>query len=223
MSIKWSFSALKSFLTCPRQYQYKYVLKALPDTPKTEAIIYGEEFHSAAELYIRDNKPLPPRFEYAKSILDMLNDIQGAKHCEYKMGLTSDLNPCEFFDKSVWFRGVADLIVISEDGKKAHIVDYKTGANAKYADMGQLELMALSAFKHFPTLEKVKAGLLFVIANAFPKATFDREQESSMWEKWLTKHRQLEQAYKSDVWNPNPSGLCRKHCDVMSCPHNGRS
>ena len=26
-----------------------------------------------------------------------------------------------------------------------------------------------------------------------------------------------------DVWNPRPSGLCKKHCVVLECPHNGRS
>jgi hypothetical protein len=30
-------------------------------------------------------------------------------------------------------------------------------------------------------------------------------------------------AYDNDVWNPKPSGLCRKHCSVLSCSHNGRS
>jgi hypothetical protein len=32
----------------------------------------------------------------------------------------------------------------------------------------------------------------------------------------------MESAYDKDVWNANPSGLCRAHCVVLECPHNGR-
>jgi RecB family exonuclease len=101
------------------------------------------------------------------------------------------------------------------------VVDYKTGKSAKYADTAQLELMALMVFKHFPAVRRVKAGLLFVVANDFKRAEYDKTQEKNYWRTWMQDIHRLETAYKTGVWNPNPSGLCRKHCVVVSCPHNG--
>ena len=118
---------------------------------------------------------------------------------------------------------MADLLIVNEEKGVARVVDYKTGKSAKYADTGQLELMALCVFKHFPDVKRVKAGLLFVIANAFPKANYSLEQAPVLWQKWIRDHDRMKLAYKTNVWNPKPSGLCRKHCVVLSCPHNGRN
>jgi CRISPR/Cas system-associated exonuclease Cas4 (RecB family) len=158
-----------------------------------------------------------------KGALDSLKKIPGDKYCEFEMGLTENLEPCGFRDPNVWFRGIADLLIINTATGEARVVDYKTGKSAKYADTGQLELMALAVFKHFPDVKRVKAGLLFVIANAFPKANYSLEQAPVLWQKWIRDHDRMKLAYKTNVWNPKPSGLCRKHCVVLSCPHNGRN
>jgi hypothetical protein len=198
------------------------VVKDFQEDQNAEHLIYGTRFHKAAELYIRDGQPLPPEFTYAKSSLDNLGQRPGRKLCEYEMGLTENLEPCEFKDPRVWWRGIADLIILEDDGT-ARVLDYKTGKNAKYADTGQLELMALAVFKHFPEVTRVKAGLLFVIAKQFPKASYDRADEAKLWEKWLRDHGRMRRAYETGVWNPRTSGLCKKHCVVLSCQHNGRS
>jgi hypothetical protein len=139
------------------------------------------------------------------------------------MGLTANLEPCGFKDPNVWWRGIADLIILEDDGT-ARVVDYKTGKSAKYADTGQLELMALAVFKHFPEVKRVKGGLLFVIAKQFPKASYDRAvDEPKLWEKWLRDHGRMKRAYETNVWNPKTSGLCKRHCVVLSCQHNGRN
>ena len=143
------------------------------------------------------------------------------KLCEYEMGLTENLEPCGFKDPGVWRRGIADLIILR--GDTAFVLDYKTGKSAKYADKGQLELMTLAVFKHFPQVNRVKSGLLFVIANAFPKAEYTREDESNLWQKWLIDYAKMKMAYETNVWNPRTSGLCKKHCVVLACPHNGRN
>lgn len=219
----WSFSSIKTFEQCPKKYYHLKVAKDYAEDQNAEHLRYGTLFHEAAEEYIRDGKPLPPQFNFAKSTLDNLNQRPGKKLCEYEMGLTANLEPCGFKDSEVWWRGIADLIILEDNGV-ARVLDYKTGKSAKYADTGQLELMALAVFKHFPNVTKVKAGLLFVIANAFPKATYSREtDETKLWTKWLGDYGRMKRAYETDVWNPKTSGLCRKHCVVLSCPHNGRN
>ena len=222
MKVTWSFSSIKLFEQCPRKYHHLKVLKDYKE-PDSEATLYGTEFHRAAENYIKDGTALPPFFGFAKPALDNLKQLKGEKLCEYRMALTEDLEPCDFFDDRVWFRGVADLIVLDHEAGEARCIDYKTGKSAKYADAGQLELMALCLFKHFPTIKKVKSGLLFVVCNAFVKDKHSADQQEVLWEGWIQRHNRLKIAMQNDVWNPKPSGLCKKHCIVTSCSHNGRS
>ena len=218
----WSFSKIKAFEQCPKKFYHLKIAKDYSE-PETDAMYYGTAFHEAAEEYVRDNVPLPPQFDYAKGALDALNAKRGKKLCEYKMGLTENLEPCDFFADDVWFRGVADLIILDEEAETAWVIDYKTGRNARYADKGQLELMALIIFKHYPQITRVKAGLLFVIAKGLIKAEYEIDSEPNLWEKWLGIYGKMQKAFESDVWNPRPSGLCKRHCPVLECAHNGRN
>ena len=218
--ISWSYSSIKLFDQCPKKYYHLRVLKDVKEPP-TDAITYGKEFHEAAELYIKDGKPIPPQFAFAKNALDNLKQLEGEKHCELEMGLTENLEPCGFKDPNVWWRGVADLAIIN--GTKGRCLDYKTGKSAKYADTDQLELMALAMFKHFPQLTEVQGALFFVISKNFIKDSYKADKQDKMWTKWLAEYNRMKMAYERDVWNPRPSGLCKKHCLVMECPHNGRN
>tara|TARA_E500000305_G_C4007787_1_gene230957 strand:+ start:234 stop:959 length:726 start_codon:yes stop_codon:yes gene_type:complete len=215
----WSYSRIKAFEQCPKQFYHLKVAKDYEE-PQTEAMFYGNDFHSSAEHHVRDNVPLPAKFSYAQKAIDALKGKRGNRLCEYEMGLTADLEPCGFRSKNVWFRGIADLIIL--DSELAWVVDYKTGKSARYADKGQLELMSLAVFKHFPAVKKVRAGLLFVVSNEFIRDTYNEEDAPSLWEKWLSDFARMEKAYESDTWNAHPSGLCKRHCAVLECQHNGR-
>jgi|TARA_R100001082_G_C4350960_1_gene154479 RecB family exonuclease len=217
----WSFSKIKAFQQCPKQFYHEKVIKQYP-FKMTEAIRYGDQFHKAAEKYIRDGEELPKRFLYAKDSLDALKRKRGDKLCEYRMGLTEDLEPCGFYEDNVWWRGIADLIILNQDQGLAYVVDYKTGKSSRYADKGQLELMAMATFKHFPNVDTVRAGLLFVVCEDLVRSTYEQYEADTLWDKWMDNFQTMETAYKVDVWNPKPSGLCRQWCQVMECPHNGR-
>lgn len=217
----WSYSSLKLFEQCPRRYQAEKVTKEVPFT-QNEAALYGEQLHKAAEEYIRDGKPIDPRFDFIKPYLDKLNAIEGVKFCELKLGVKrSDgrLVACDFFDPEVWFRGVADLVII--DGDRAWIVDYKSGKSAKYADTRQLALMAAALFLKYPIVKKIKTSLLFVVSKEFVKEDFHKEFGLSVFSELNGLLTARDAAYESDVWNPRPNGLCRKWCPVKSCAHCG--
>jgi hypothetical protein len=62
-----------------------------------------------------------------------------------------------------------------------------------------------------------------VRCNALVKEKYAVEQQDEVWAKWTGEYDKLMQSYMHDVWNPRPSGLCRKHCAVLSCAHNGLS
>ena len=159
--IKWSHSGLKDYEGCARRYHEIKVLKNYPFTD-TVHTIYGKQVHESAEFYIRDGKPLPPEHEFMKPILDSLLKKTGRKLAEYEMGLRENLSPCDFKADDVWVRGIADLLIINDDGLKAWVIDYKTG-NDKYPDRDQLILMSLMVFAHFPHIRQVNSALLFVV------------------------------------------------------------
>ena len=87
----WSFSSIKTFDQCPKKYYHLKVAKDYKEDFDTQPILYGNEFHKAAEEYIGQAVTLDPRFEFARPVLDKLNNMKGEKLCEYRMGLTADL------------------------------------------------------------------------------------------------------------------------------------
>ena len=213
----WSYSSLSLFMQCPRKYHRLRVVKDIVE-PVQEHLLYGSAVHKAAEEYIRDGTPIPEKYGYIQEHLDPLKALPGVKLCEHEMGLTKDFEPCGFRDKNVWFRGIADLLVIN--GDKARIIDYKTSKSSRYADKKQLELLSLLTFKHFPEVKSVKAGLLFLVVKDLVPAEFKEDQQHDCWQKWLVETNQLESAMITDVWNPRPNFTCRGWCPVTDCEHN---
>jgi hypothetical protein len=220
MSTKaWSYSALKDYEGCARRYHSVRVLKQYP-SPKTEQILYGERLHKACEEYTINGTPIPPEFAFVQPVVDALLAKGGRKFAEHKMGVTYDGQSCDFFDKRVWLRGVADLLIVDDDNLTATCVDYKSG-NDRYPDTDQLELMSLMTFAHFPHVRQVKSALLFVVKNNIVRFKMEISQADKMWWRYRERAAKLAASYENNVWNPTPSGLCRKWCPVTSCEFNG--
>lgn len=214
----WSYSSMDLFKQCPHKY-YRLRIKKDIHEPPSDAIRYGQEMHKAAEDFILVGTPLVEKFKFLEPMLVTLQNYKGTKYCEYKMGLTRALEPCEFFAPDVWWRGIVDYLCV--DGELAIMVDYKTGKSSKYADTKQLEIMSLAVFKHFPQVKKVRAGLMFVIAKDFVKDKYEVQNSDKYWQRWLVDTAQLERTLEADVWNPRPNFTCKKWCPVKDCIHNG--
>jgi hypothetical protein len=220
----WSYSSITLFEQCPKKYYHLRIAKDIKE-PESEAMNYGKDLHLAAEEYIRDGKPLPEKYIYIKDLLDKLNLIKGEKLCENKLAvkLTSDgrLTPCDFFDKQVWYRGIADLIILDRENQEARIIDYKTGKSAKYADTKQLKLLAACVFTHYPEIKVIKAGLLFVVSKEFIKEEYSVHHRLAYFEQFKPLVNQLDACIENGVWNPKRNFTCSKWCPVKSCAHNG--
>ena len=218
----WSYSSIKLFETCPRKYQAEKVTKEIQYTD-TEATLYGKELHKCAEDFLSGViSSIPPKFEFITPYLSELAKYTGERFCELKLGVKKvdgRLEACDFFDPQVWFRGVADLVIVN--GPMAWIVDYKTGKSAKYADTRQLALMAAALFLKYPEIKKIKTSLLFVVSKDFIKENFHVDYGLSVFSELegLLKHRDI--AYSTNTWNPIKNGLCKRFCGVKDCPHNG--
>lgn len=218
----WSYSALETFKLCPKKYYHLYVAKDIREPP-SEAIIYGNALHKAAELHIREDIPLPKQFSFLQKYMDKVKAIPGNKLTEHKLGLRIEngkLVPCGFFDREVWFRGVIDLVSLDPIKGRAVILDYKTGKNSKYADMLQLELMAALTFMHFSYVHKIKAGLMFVVAKDFIQDEFVAKDKFRVFSKLDGDLERRKVAHETGVFNAVPNFSCNGWCPVTSCIHN---
>jgi hypothetical protein len=216
--IAWSYSSIKTFDQCPKKYYHLKVVKDVKDVPG-EAADYGTAVHEAAELFIKDGTPIPEKFAFMRPIVEPLAAKQGVKHTEMKLGVRktgAGFEPCEFFGKDVWWRGIVDLLIV--DNHTAFMIDYKTGKSAKYADMKQLDLMAGAIFVHFPEVMKIKSALAFVVSNEFPKKVHVREKLDQYLSVFDNQLDQLEASMDNGIWNAKTSPLCG-WCPVTSCEH----
>jgi hypothetical protein len=211
MNYTWSFSSLKDFVNCPKQYQEIKVLKRFTKFP-TEQMRYGTEVHKACEDYVGEGVPLAENYKRFQPVLDSLVAIPGTKYPEYRMALDKD-KQMSAYGKGYWVRGIVDLLIV--DGDHAFLVDYKTGSN-RYPDPKQLKLMALMTFAHFPEVNKVKAGLLFVMHESFMDEEYTRDQIPKLWSYFENDLERLSLSYENDTWQANPTPLCG-WCPVRTC------
>ena len=214
----WSYSSIKTFDQCPKKYYHLKVAKDVKDTPG-EAADYGTAVHEAAELFITKGAPIPEKFAFMRTFVELLAKKQGTKYAEIKLGVAKvgdEFQPRGFFDKDVWYRGIADLIIVN--GSKALLVDYKTGKNAKYADMKQLDLLAGAIFVHFPKVETINSALLYVVSQEMPKKTHYREHLAAYMSVFNDELGRLEGALRNGIWNAKSSPLCG-WCPVEVCEH----
>jgi len=79
--------------------------------------------------------------------------------------------------------------------------------------------MALMTFAHFPQVNKVKGGLLFLMKNSFLAEEYERKSIEDSWGKFTQPLARLSQSYESNIWMANPTPLC-KYCPVKSCDFN---
>lgn len=215
MALAHSYSSIKQFENCPRQYHAIRILKAFK-SEGSEATMYGTAVHKALEDYLMLGTPVPDEYRQFQGAVDSVAKVNGERLCELKMGIRADFTPCGFFDRDVWFRGVPDVLIIKDD--KAWVADWKTGKSARYADPDQLELMAGMVFSHYPEVQEVKGALVFLVAGAVHPARYKRSQFSDIMSKWAGRAGRIEGAVESGVWNPRSGPLC-KFCPVTTCNH----
>ena len=215
----WSYSSISTFKQCPKKYFHLKVAVDVQDTG-SEAMVYGNQVHKAAEEFVKSGAPIPPKFKFVEPIVHALNKITGVKHCELKLGIRKTkpgYEPCGFFDKDVWWRGIADLFI--KDETKGFLVDYKTSKSARYADTKQLDMLAGAMFVHHPEMTIIKSALAFVVSSELVKKKHTAENTTEYLSVFDAELDRLDGAILSGVWNANPGPLCG-WCPVVLCEHN---
>lgn len=211
----WSYSKLKNFETCPKRHWHLDIAKDIKEE-EGESLLYGNAVHKALANAISGKAPLPAPFSKLQSWVDKLagpNTI-----VEQQLAITQDLTSTGWFDKDVWYRAVADVILI--DGPVALAIDWKTG---KILEDGiQLALMAQCIFAHHPDVQKIRTEFVWLKEDANTRADFSRADMVAVWAGVLPRVQMLENASIAMLYPPKPGGLCRRFCPVSGCPYQGQ-
>lgn len=211
--LPWSWSGYENYQTCPRKFCEEKILKKYPfrDTPHT---IWGREVHKALENQANLGERLPPSMARFQPVADKIIESPGDNYAELKMGISRDMQPVDFFDKSGWARGIADLIKVK--GEKALAVDWKTGRRKPHSL--QLDLMAVMTFAWFPEVQTITSLFMWFKEPSKPTSKkFTREGAAQTLEQFLQGVTDMEYSELHNVWPEQPSGLCRGWCPVTDC------
>lgn len=223
----YSYTAIKQYQQCPKQYHEVRVLKRWP-TKQSPEMIYGEAVHLALENAAQ-GAPLPLRFEHLQPYVDGIKTAIARGHQvipENTIGVTYDGRGVRgrediWWAKDVKIAGKADITIISPDQTSARIGDYKTGSD-KYPDMEQLDLMAYFTFVEYPTIQNIEALLMFTkVGTVYPyqPAKYNREQDMPVIaERWDGYIAAVEQAKATNHWPDNGGNPLCGWCAVTSCP-----
>jgi|SRR6478736_3995381 len=218
----WSYSKLKNYRTCPRRYHDIDVAKLYvePGEAKPGSPLYeGNRLHKAFEDRIKDGTKLPADFAMHEEAMVRLASLPGTTLVEQQLAIKEDLSPSDWFGRETWYRAKCDFLNISENGKVALAIDYKTGKILE--DSEQLALMAECIFSHYPNVLAVRTEFWWMRDDAATREDFRRRNRHETWQKLLPEVMTLKQAHDTMTFPPKQNGLCRNHCIVKGCPHYG--
>lgn len=205
MKLAHSYSSLKQYENCPKQYYHQRITKEVSNAPN-EASVYGERIHKYLENRIEYKVELPKELTYMEPTVLQLEKAAeiGVLKAEMEFTLTRELKPTTWFSKDAWMRSKLDVFIIS--GTTAFNFDWKTGK--RKPDYDQLELFSLQIFTHYPDVEKIKSGFIWTKDMALDLETYTRNDVAKMWDKVNAKIRRIEESVNTDNWPARPSGLC---------------
>lgn len=211
--ITQSPTSLQTFLTCPRQYEAKYITKEVKFEQNDHAT-FGDLVHKSIEAYLKHGEPLPTVIQRLQTTLDTMGQVLfGA---ETKLAVDKNNNPVEFFDKEAYQRCIVDAILTNHDQSVVVCIDWKTGK--KRDAQTQHDFIKKCAKAKFPN---AKIVTLFVYL--FAGDSDRQEYNGQPLVKLDTDMNNLQIAYANNSFKPTPSGLCGKWCDVTNCKFNGRA
>lgn len=219
----WSWSHYELYQTCPRKYEKTYLKREYTEPEDTrDNANWGEHVHRAMQAAVETDQPLPDNMKdlNLENKVKILRAMPGTIMVEQKMGLNRLLQPCDFFDKeNVWCRAIGDYVNINPAQTVAFTLDYKTGKR-KLTD--QLKLLALVLFHHYPNLQTVHSGFMWIkLKGKIDTETYHRKDLIRLWGAFIPTLEKMKESHRLDIWPTIRNGLCLKYCPVVSCPYNG--
>ena len=203
----------------------KLVSKYLKNTPKNY-FNKARKFKPRIKARIRKNKQI-----IGKNIGNFFDWIKGAELVELKK--------CNISEDPV--RPELSNEFRTSDGRKIFGVKYQGEIHAVMCfaytneipkSVEDLEKMSHDAYLQ-STLRGQNIGKIAIAYTVWSKKkgggklivkeVYKKEDSDLLWDKWFFKYNRMKIANKENVWNARPSGLCKRHCVVVECVHNGNN
>jgi hypothetical protein len=218
----WSYSRYKDHRTCPRFAQWKHLLKK-PEGPKSPAMERGGLIHKEGEFYLlgktdkgRKVSPDAVPASYAGFRKELRELRKAGALAEAKWGMTRDWKVIDFFDwANCWVRLVLDAHHLA--GKRARVVDFKTGKVYLEDNLEQMELYSIGALEYYPQAEEAQVELWYLdqprgMDNPLVKV-FTKKQVEALRKKWRSRAVPI---LMDKRFVPNPNFTCSR------CPYSKR-
>jgi hypothetical protein len=218
-TIAISHTSLSTYQTCPKQYHAKYITKEVKFT-QTEATIYGNRMHTAMEFRLRDKASLPEEFLTLEPLAAATEAIKGALMVERELAITAALDTTTFFGSNVWLRGKGDAMIFNAETGRLTIFDWKTGKPKK--EMQQLKIMAVAGFYNIPGVKSVRVAFVYTKTGDVDREDFTAAQIPELVAELRQETNRLEVAHEKNLFPPQPNGLCKSYCSVVSCQFAGK-
>lgn len=191
----WSFSKAETAVTCPSQFEHKYVLKTTAG-PSTSDASVGTVAHEVLEhmtggaSFVDARRLALTKTPLTSTEQDDLRTLEDGivafmrrfdAFCkaqqvvqvlrEVAWGFDVDFKPVGFFDPGVFFRGKVDLGLLTRD-HDLFVIDHKSGAvkdlKKDYKKRQQLNSYGVLALPNLPGLAGVRAGIHFLKTQDIP-------------------------------------------------------
>lgn len=210
----WSYTLFRDFENCPHKAFRLHVKKDLPRQPPSPEMKYGNEAHAAFETRLKGGE-LPANFaKYERFAVTILATglLAGV---EEKLGVDQHGEAVGFFDTAkVVGRGKADTTLISDDGKKGLLVDWKTGKMRE--DPLELEVLSFLASRKWPQVVKWKGMYVWLKENTMGQMhKLDPEAAGGD----IIKRLGVIAQDRRNGYPKRPNPLCG-WCPVADCEHN---
>lgn len=207
-------TSIETFLTCPYQYKAKYITKEVKFESTAHAE-FGSAVHESIEFYLLGKDKLSPMLEPLRPTLDKIKSALVS--AEMKLATTKWNTPCDFFHDDAYMRCIVDAVASSPD--KSTIVAFDWKAGKKRDSATQADVIAKCIFNRYPECKKVITVFAYFMVDDMTVKEYKKNGSFIDLENKVAK---IEAAHKANEFPYNPNGLCKKWCDVVSCPHNGR-
>ncbi len=215
-SFAWSYSALDSYELCPKKHWAEKIGRIVKPQRSTVGD-YGAEAHKHFEKRLISSKPLPLDLRHHESVLAKLAAAPGEGMPEQKLALNRDFKPTGFFDDDVWVRGIIDFVKVN--GQHLLVIDHKFGRMKEGFD--QIDLMVAIMFCYMPEINTATGAYYWAKEKKLTRKKYTRNNGPAIWNGFLPRVKQMENAKKNDEFPARPNFLCKRHCPVKSCPYNG--
>ena len=204
----YSHTAMKTYLTCPRQFEARYILKTWPKFHHTPATRRGNEIHEHLEDAVNGKRQPPQAVWLPDNLIDKLRTAGARAEVEYT--ITRDGTPCDRWASDAWLTGKVDVELVSKATNQSVVIDWKTGKF--YPDPLQADIYAvLQRAVHAPEL-----GVTFSWVYVDARRTAQEKPDLFARKRVDAIVNQIE---TDEQMAPKPCFACR-WCPLTNCEYN---